>query len=171
MSSSGRRTLAARGVRKNDRPVGVWAMVWTFKFPLLNNKHTTLIFAKTLAKKCNSPLRFRANGSLDGFTCAPSTNASTRSGRARTSCGSPEGYGTGAVQVPQRDWVGYNGCVDFGSVMIGIFSESKAEHAIDDVVRFESSIDARSASNASAFWKSSGLELVSCMELASRTIT
>lgn len=40
---------------------------------------------------------------------------------------------------------------DVGSAMMGMLRDRRAEHAIEDAVRFDKSIDARSARTASGF--------------------
>lgn len=115
------------------------------------NLRTTVRLANTLERKWASPLRFRVDRSASGSTAAPSTNASMSSGNAKTSVSVPLGYGTGAIHVSHRDCTGNTGFDDFGSSMTGTFRDRSAEHAVDVAVRFESSIEARSASMESGF--------------------
>lgn len=111
---------------------------------------TVLRLAKTLDRKCRSPLNGRLDRSWSSVTRAALTKASTSNGSARTSFGSPAGYGTGAGQVPERESTGKTFRGDFGSGSTGIFKERSTVHALAEAVTFDNSIDARSASVA---WK------------------
>jgi len=90
-------------------------------------------------------LRDRFDGSPDSTTWEPWTKASTRSGNARTSLLSPVGYGTGAGHEPQRESIVYSEFESLKSGMAETLRDKRAEQAADDAVRFDSSIDARSA--------------------------
>lgn len=83
---------------------------------------------------------------------APWTKASTSRGRAGTCCGSPDGYGTGVGHEADLESTVY---MPFGRRESGItktFRERRIEHAAEDAVRLERSIDARSARIECGFW-------------------
>ena len=68
-----------------------------------------------------------------------------RSGNASNSLLSPVGYGTGAGHEPQRESVAYSEFESLESGMTETLMDKRAEQAADDAVRFDSSIEARSA--------------------------
>lgn len=112
---------------------------------------TVLRFAKTLDKKCSSPLCVRLARSWFSTPGAAFTKASISKGRANTSFGSPEGYETGAGQVPHRESTGNHFMGDLSSGRIGTFNESRAVHTLVAALRFDRSIEARSARIAWGF--------------------
>lgn len=105
-----------------------------------------MIFANTLARKCKLPFLGRFGKSGMSSTLAPWTNASRRRGSARTSRSSPCGYGTGAGHDPLLESTAKKPFGTFAEVTILTSIEITTEHALADAVRFESSIEARSAS-------------------------